>query len=159
MHKWWAQFDFSMEKVAVAGNQILAKGLRLNQPVFLIPLQPLAFTILYMYTCTTTQMVLNISGTPPIRCHCLTRLASFPDSLLLSGESLGTRLWLGLVQQSCTCRLHYCSVFVEVVRVWECNRYKLLTLHMILRRYHTLASVYLREIHRICSRGSDTVMF
>ena len=50
-------FDFSMEKVAVAGNQILAKGLWLKQPVFLILLQPLAFTILYMYTCTTTQMV------------------------------------------------------------------------------------------------------
>ena len=27
-------FDFSMEKVAVAGNQILAKGLRLTASVF-----------------------------------------------------------------------------------------------------------------------------
>ena len=49
-------FDFSMEKVAVAGNQILAKGLRLKQPVFLIPLQPLAFTIPYMYTSTNVAM-------------------------------------------------------------------------------------------------------
>ena len=44
-------FDFSMEKVAVAGNQILAEGLRLKQPVFLIPLQTLPFTIPYTYTC------------------------------------------------------------------------------------------------------------
>ena len=73
-------FDFSMEKVAVAGNQILAKGLQLKQPVFLIPLQPLAFTIPYMYTCTTTQMVLNISVMVCSYCY------------ILSGESLGTRL-------------------------------------------------------------------
>ena len=42
------------------------------------------------------------------------------------------RLRLGLVQQSCTCRLHHCSVFVEVEEFGNATVYKFLTLHMIL---------------------------
>ena len=94
-----------MKKVAVAGNQILGqRPLALNSQCFTTPTTT-PHNSLYVYLYYTDGIDISVMvcsycyilfcvelGFHPLGAMSDYRLTSFPDSPLLSGESLGTRL-------------------------------------------------------------------